>query len=432
MSHPHPEFGVDLTGGNYELHASANDTPDQLNGNHCCYIKFTDSIAAQLLDFASSRRCYEGMQIGEIQFNTSSSGVVSLEPISGNLSHCSLIVTKEANPSYNEVYETEYDRPPSNAMFFRRKGFIHTKLAVKPLVASSDHSIKSRIRNPCPKRAVTKFNEVRGAQQLNMRQINAKRRLENMKAAPPSKRLKVPQLQRNVTLTEAIGEILYVGQQPYEYIKKVISARTSLSCQEPEFSKALDVMATFYEQTSEYYLKQEFHSGHVNWENSCVLLESEKQKIRDRMKPNGAEGADGEQSERGQSEECKAEREPTRVSDPAAQEFEEKYETVSDEIRYNEYNNVYNDKFNSVQKWLASIKENKEYFHRMKKMIHDEQDQERQKQMKAEFRSIFNQRASGIKQMEKAVERTKLELTVIKNRINDYVQLQQLLIQSAK
>ena len=142
MTQHHRAFGIDLASSCYELHPHPRDNPEtnELAGNYCANIKFNETIANQLMDFVSANDCYVGMEIGSLQLESDKGGIISFEKISRNLSKCTLSVTKEQTVSYNEVYETVYDRPPSNAMFLRRKGFVHSKLSVKPTLCSSELS----------------------------------------------------------------------------------------------------------------------------------------------------------------------------------------------------------------------------------------------------------------------------------------------------
>ena len=132
----HSSFGIDLASDNYELHPSSKDSNNRLTGNYIATIKFTETLSHQLNDFISRHECHDGMQIGHIQFTSSKNGNISFDTINTNLSHCSLTIQEEEKRRLHEMYQTEYDRPPSNAMFLKRKGFVHTKLIVKPIVSA--------------------------------------------------------------------------------------------------------------------------------------------------------------------------------------------------------------------------------------------------------------------------------------------------------
>lgn len=132
----HPEFGIDLKSDEYELHPASKDSSNRLTGNFCCSMKLNESVSNQLLNFIQSNECHDGMEIGHIEFTSSTKGKLSFETVNTNLKQCTLILQSESQRRLHEIYQTEYDRPPSNAMFLKRKGFVHTKLIVKPVVTS--------------------------------------------------------------------------------------------------------------------------------------------------------------------------------------------------------------------------------------------------------------------------------------------------------
>lgn len=131
MSQPTHVFGIDLNSSEYELHPSEKDTPQTLSGNHCCTIRFSETLSSQLENFLhNNNECHDGMTIGSIEFSTDKRGKISFDGVSDMFSNCILTVMKEPNIN-TELYETQYDDPPSNAMFLRRKGFVHSKLILK-------------------------------------------------------------------------------------------------------------------------------------------------------------------------------------------------------------------------------------------------------------------------------------------------------------
>ena len=89
-----------------------------------------------------------------------------------------------------------------------------------------------------------------------------------MQDAPSNKRRKINN--PSLTLRQAIGEILYVDKGTYDYIKKIISSRTSISCAEPYFKNTLNEMGEFYEPHNSYYLRQSHYTS-VDWQNSSIL-----------------------------------------------------------------------------------------------------------------------------------------------------------------
>eukprot|EP01084_Bolivina_argentea_P073714 133761_1 len=249
-------FGVDLNASKYELHPSPKDSVDILQGNYCSAMKFSDHLSTQILDFVSNNKCHYGMKIGTVEFLTDKKGKISFEKINQSLSNCTLTVTKESNVN-TEIYETEYDQPPSNAMFLRRKGFVHSKLLIKRGLSSNNNS-SLRIRNPvATKRATTTFKEVKGSQKFQRK----KRMLENINY-PRNKRLKINRNNNynnnyNITLEDAIGEILYVEQSSFDKIKNVIQSRTIINLSNISiFENTLNKMANYWKDDKCYYLKK--------------------------------------------------------------------------------------------------------------------------------------------------------------------------------
>ena len=114
-------------------------------------------------------------------------------------------------------------------------------------------------------------------------------------------------------------------------------------------------------------------------------------------------------------------RKVTRCNEEGADQFEDKYDVISDYMMYTEYNALYDEKYGKIQEWVRSIKANAKYFREIKTLIQNEPDAERKKQMMSEFRAIFKERGPSVKKMKNAVETIRTECIVITNRINDYV-----------
>jgi len=340
--------------------------------------------------------------------------------INENLSNCTLTVTKEANIN-TEVYETEYDRPPSNAMFLRRKGFVHSKLIIKPQIVN-DRSLK--IRNPMTqKRAETEIRRTKG-----FKQRNNKRRVEHLNGGPPNKRFK-----SNVTLNEAVAEILYAEPLPFDTIRKKITSRSTLNFNIDQLQHTLDKMATFKQQNNCYYLKKAFQAN-VNWKNSSILTQSEKQKIIARSQRNvkNVKNGKNEQDEKKENnsnqhpkENGKGGNEPT--------EYMKKYGAICNQNTYTKYNALYDEKFNKMTTYLKCVTENTAYFKRMRAMIIAETDSIKQNKMKQEFRKIFEARKMNINSMKKEAAKLEIECNAIKQRMDVYTkELQQQSLQNDK
>lgn len=157
--------------------------------------------------------------------------------------------------------------------------------------------------------------------------------------------------------------------------------------------------------------------------------ESEKQKIRDRSNPKSNDEETGNDvDDNNKNKENKVgnnyDQKITRCNVDGAEEFEDEYDIIDTEMVYNRYNQLYEEKARSIQKWVNSIKQNSEYFNKMKGLIKSEKDTDKKLKMRAEFRKIYEERAGSIKKMKAAVAKTNIELQVIKNRINDYVSQQ--------
>mmetsp|Transcript_17436 Transcript_17436/g.15630 ORF Transcript_17436/g.15630 Transcript_17436/m.15630 type:complete len:445 (+) Transcript_17436:91-1425(+) len=433
----HPEFGINLKSSVLELHPSPKDSSDRLMGSFCCSMKLNDSVSNQLLNFIQTHECHDGMEIGHLQFATSKAGKLSFEAINNNLKQCTLTLQTEPSRRLHEIYETEYDRPPSTAMFLRRKGFVHTKLIVKPVVNANHSSVgmaRATITNVAnPQRAVTRINRVPTSKKLNRKRV-----FSNTNEAPANKRRKIEQNKRATTLKDALGEILYVEQKTFTDLKNIISSRTSINFNEGLVNKYLEEIATYYEPNNSFYLKADYYENldpPINWQNSSILTTSEKRQIRERS--GGDDNDENENMNNDYNDQNNgnmdirngngdiSNRRVTRCNDEGAEEFEDKYDVVSGDAMYTKYSKLYDEKYGQIQQWAKSIAANAKYFKEMKTLIHNETDDERKKQMTEEFRSIFKERGPSVKKMKNAVQTAKIECTVIKNRINDYVEDQE-------
>merc|ERR1712154_540723 len=105
----------------------------------------------------------------------------------------------------------------------------------------------------------------------------------------------------------------------------------------------------------------------------------------------------------------------------AEQELELKYGAIGTQMDYTKYDRLYQDKFNQMVALQKSVNENKDYFKRMRAMIQDEGNADKKAGMLEEFRAIFNERKSNIKQYKNEIVSISNELKVIKQRINTYV-----------
>ena len=135
MSEGCGSFGIDLNAvdcSSYELHPSSNDSKQTLQGNYCATIRLRDPLTTNLLSFVENYQCKPGKKIGTIQFTSSMNGIMTLdERIDENFTNCKVNKTEEQQPQNIEIYQTEFDPYPSNAMFLRRKGFVHSKLTIQ-------------------------------------------------------------------------------------------------------------------------------------------------------------------------------------------------------------------------------------------------------------------------------------------------------------
>jgi len=423
---------IDLNSSTYELHPAPKDSEQTLTGNHCSLIRFSDTLSCQIESFLENNECHHGMEIGNIEFLGTNRGTISFDRIHRDLCHCPLSVMTEPNIN-TEIYETEYDRPPSNAMFLQRKGFVHSKLLIK-LGPTNDRSSMSYTSRQSSQRATTAVKAIRGSQRFKRANKRRSDALNNGNAnvnvdgavGPPRKRLKA-----GTTLNEAIGELLYHGEKDFDDMRKVVSARTAITVTVSELAIALKEMADLYAPTGKYYLKTEHHAK-VDWADSSVLTDAEKRSIKERSQ--GAE----EEKERSESvsvsvpELTPTEKNKCSVSVSEAETvpmeqraFEAKYGVVADQSGYKRYSAAYTEKAAQMKKYATAVTENTNYFRTVRGNIKAEKDAEKQKKMKTEFRQIFNQRNSGIKQMKQESAKLSFELIVLKKRINAYVTQQQ-------
>eukprot|EP01083_Nonionella_stella_P086208 239343_1 len=394
MSH-RSSFGVDLNASSYELHPSHKDTTDTLQGNYCSTIRFSDNLSTQISDFVHNHQCHDGMQIGTVQFIADNRGKISFKTINPTLTNCTVTVTKESTIN-TEVYETEYDRPPSNAMFLRRKGFVHSKLIIKPAL-QNDRSIK--MRNPIAQpRATTTFKQVKGTQRLNMKQRNNKRRMGQTQG-PPHKRLKP-----NTTLSKAVREILCIGDATLDTVRKILTSRTSIRVTIDELQSTLTQLAQLCEG---HYRINPNIARTVDWRNSSVLTESEKQKIMKR------------DINRTNTQQIKSAK-PLSIDE----QYERDYGPIRDQNAYSNYNSIYQEKLNKRTTFLKSVNDNQTYFKQMRALIKGETDTTKKGIMMKQFRTIFEGRTANIKEMRDQANKLGTELNVIKKRMDGYVEEQ--------
>merc|ERR1712083_91194 len=133
----------------------------------------------------------------------------------------------------------------------------------------------------------------------------------------------------------------------------------------------------------------------------------------------GHRALEKKQKEKERENEPHVQREEKEEKPPSKLEL--KYAAVVNQSGYNEYTRLYQDKLKKMKLLDTSVKENKDYFRRMKAMIQAEKDSEKQKKMLEEFRAIFNERKENIKQYKNQSASIAAELKVIKQRINTYV-----------
>ena len=233
-------------------------------------------------------------------------------------------------------------------------------------------------------------------------------------------------------MKEAIGELLYVEQKSFSDLKNIITSRTSINFNEDQANKILKEIATYYEPNNSWYLMSNYW-GNINWETSTILTASEKQQIRERGGQdnddnNNANDNYDQNNANGGGENGNddiSNRKVTRCTKEGAEEFEDKYDVISSDTMYTKYSKLYDEKYRQIQEWAKSIAANAKYFKEMKALIQNEKNAERKQQMTNEFRNIFKERGPSVKKMKNAVQTTKIECTVIKNRINDYVEDQE-------
>lgn len=233
-------------------------------------------------------------------------------------------------------------------------------------------------------------------------------------------------------MKEAIGELLYVEQKSFSDLKNIITSRTSINFNEDQANKILKEIATYYEPNNSWYLMSNYW-GNINWETSTILTASEKQQIRERGgqdndDSNNANDNYDQNNANGGGENGNddiSNRKVTRCTKEGAEEFEDKYDVISSDTMYTKYSKLYDEKYRQIQEWAKSIAANAKYFKEMKALIQNEKNAERKQQMTNEFRNIFKERGPSVKKMKNAVQTTKIECTVIKNRINDYVEDQE-------
>jgi len=364
------------------------------------------------------------MEIGNIEFMGANRGRISFDRIHRDLCDCPLTVMKEPNIN-TEIYETVYDRPPSNAKFLTRKGFVHSKVLIKVSPTNNRSSMSMRVN---PERATTSVKAIRGSQRFNRMNKRRPDALGNGAMGPPPKRLKA-----GMTLNEAIGELLYHGEKSLEEMRSVLTARTSITVSHSELQQALKEMGDLYqdsEGTFKYYLKEQ-HYLKVDWADSSVLTDAEKRQIDERG--NGTQQNGEEEKERSASASV-PELTPSQNSSqgsagareaeavPAAQrEFESKYAVLVDQKGYEKYSEAYTEKAARMKKLATSVKQNTDYFKEMRGLIKAEKDAEKKAKMTGEFRKVFNERKAQIKQMKMESARLSFELVVLKKRINTYV-----------
>merc|ERR1712174_184868 len=73
----------------------------------------------------------------------------------------------------------------------------------------------------------------------------------------------------NVTLQDAIAEILYFNPQPLSMIKQKIGARTPLKASIDDIQQTVNQMTKYDEEKDLYQLKREFAKD-VNWKHSLI------------------------------------------------------------------------------------------------------------------------------------------------------------------
>merc|ERR1711997_585813 len=115
------------------------------------------------------------------------------------------------------------------------------------------------------------------------------------------------------------------------------------------------------------YLKEDYYNT-VDWKNSSVLAESEKQTIINRTKSKSEDNVNNNNNNGQHNDENKENHNNNDTpvySSKEEEEFAMKYGSIRNENKYNEYNDIYKEKYDKMLKWTTSIKENTDYFKRM-------------------------------------------------------------------